>query len=115
MVKILCKATLLKDDDCRLKGQPFGSRMCIRCLLGSLENATHMIMQCPANAPYRQSMHEEIGEIHPGIDPQEYLNIVLGKCIVEWELEDMVPIWEISAKYVNLMYFDTLRSRTGIG
>ena len=115
MVKILCKASLLKDDDCRLKGQPFGSRMCIRCPLGSLDNATHMIMQCPANAHYRQSMHEEIGEIHPGIDPQEYLNIVMGKCIVEWEFDDMVPIWEISAKYVNLMYFDTLRSRTGIG
>ena len=115
MIKILCKATLLKDDDCRLRGQPFGSRMCIRCELGALENASHMIMQCPANAHHRQSMHNEIVVLHPDIDPQEYLSVVLGKCIVGWEYENMVPIWEISARYVNLMYFDTLRSRQGIG
>ena len=115
MVRILCKATLLKDDDCRLKGQPFGSRMCIRCELGALETATHMIMQCPSNAPHRQSIHDEIRVIIPHIDPQEYLNVIMGKCIDEWEYDNMVPIWEISAKYVNLMYFDTLRSRQGIG
>ena len=99
MIKILCKASLLKDDDCRLKGQPFGSRMCIRCVLCALETATHMIMQCPANAHHRQSMHDEIRVIHPGIYPQEYLNVVMGKCIVEWEYDNVVPIWEISAKW----------------
>ena len=107
------KATMLKDDECRLKGQPIGSRMCISCDLGALEKAIHMLMQCPKNAHHRQSMCNEISEIYPDIDPQEFLNIVMGKCIEGLEYEQMLPIWEVSAKYVNMMYmyFDTLRSR----
>ena len=52
MVRILCKATLLKDDDCRLKGQPLGSRMCIRCEFGCpRDRDTYgyaMPFQCPS-------------------------------------------------------------------
>ena len=83
--------------------------------MGVLETATHMVMQCPSNALHRQAMHDDISEITPFIDPQEYMNVIMGKSIDEWDYENMVPIWEISAKYVNLMYYDTLRSRQGIG
>ena len=85
MIKILCKATMLKDDDCILKGQYTGSRVCIKCDLGALENAIHMIMQCPANAHHRQSMCNEISEIYPDIDSHEFLSIEMGKCIEGWE------------------------------
>ena len=115
MVKLLCKASSLKDDDCRLRSKTVGSRMCIRCDLGAPENATHMIMQCPENVHAGVCLNTEISEIAPNIDPQEFLNIVLGKSIDGWSYEQMEPIWEISARYVTKMYFDTLKARQALG
>ena len=115
MVKLLCKASALKDDDCRLKSQPFGSRMCIRCELGAPENTNHMVMQCPANEDSRRALYEEISLLAPQIVPQEYLNTLLGKEIDGWEYEHMLPVWEVSSKWVTKMYYDTLRARQGVG
>ena len=115
MVKLLCKASALKDDDPRLKRQPFGARMCIRCNLGAPEDANHVIMQCPANSDNRGFLNAEINEITPDIDPGNFLGVVLGKFLDGWSYEQMVPIWEISARYVTTMYFDTLRARQGVG
>ena len=115
MVKLLCKASATKDDDCRLKRQPIGSRMCIRCDLGAPEDAKHVIMQCPANVDNRNCLSEEINEITPDIEPCNFLSIILGKFLDGWSYEQMVPIWQISAKYVTRIYFDTLRARQGVG
>ena len=115
MVKLLCKASSLKDDDCRLRSDTIGSRMCSRCYLGAPENTYHMIMQCPENENARIRLNTEIEEIAPNIDPQEFLSIVLGKPIEGWCYEQMVPIWEISAKYVTMMYFDILKDRQALG
>ena len=115
MVRILCKATYLKDDDCRLKGQPLGSRMCIRCDLGAMETAVHMIMECPANLECRTTLNAEMNDIAPDIEPHEMLNVALGKVIDGWNMDQMRPIWEVSAKYITQMYTDTLRARQGIG
>ena len=115
MVKLICKASALKDDDCRLKRLPLGSRMCTRCDLGAPEDAKHVIMQCPANSDNKRLMCEEIEVITPDIDPCNLLGILLGRFIDGWSYEQMVPIWEISARYVVMMYFDTLRDRHGVG
>ena len=115
MVKILCKASLLKDDDCRLKRQPCGSRMCTRCELGAPENGIHMIMQCPANEHIRSNLNKDVESICPDKDPQDFFGIILGRGIIGWTFESMVPIWEIAARYITCMYFDTLKTREGIG
>ena len=115
MVKLLCKASFLKDDDCRLKKKPLGSRMCTMCELGALENVEHMVMQCPANNVYRNLLYNGINEIAPGVEPANFLNVVMGKFIEGWDFEQMVPIWEISVVYVVNMYYDSLRARQGIG
>ena len=115
MVKLLCKASSFKDNDCRLRSNTIGSRMCSRCYLGAPENTYHMIMQCPENENARICLNTEIEEIDPNIDPQEFLSIVLGKSIEGWCYEQMVPIWEISAKYVTMMYFDILKDRQVLG
>ena len=115
MVRILCKATNLKDDDRKLKGQTIWSRICTRCDLGAPEDAIHMIMQCPANAIHRGHLSNEIKDIYPGIEPHEFLGIVLGNEIEGWTFNEMQSIWEISAKYVSYMYYDTTKSIGGVG
>ena len=47
MVKILCRASLLKVDDVRLKSLPANEKFCSVCDLGAYDDAYHMIMQCP--------------------------------------------------------------------
>ena len=89
--------------------------MCIRCDLGAPENTVHMIMQCPANDESRMLTYREITNICPGIDPQEFLSIIMGKYIDGWDFGDMIPIWETSARHITKMYFDTLRDREGMG
>ena len=115
MVKLLCKASFLKDDDCRLKKKNLGARMCTRCELGALENVEHMVMQCPANDDNRFLLYNGINGIAPNIEPENFLNVVMGKFIDDWDFEQMVPIWEISVVYVVNMYYDSLRARQGIG
>ena len=46
MVKIICHVSLLKVDDVRLKSLPI-SKCCTLCDHGSLDDAAHMVMQCP--------------------------------------------------------------------
>ena len=66
-------------------------------------------------APNRGHLNRELSEICPTIDPQEFLGVVLGRDIEGWDFDNMRPIREVSAKYVSLMYNDTLRARTGVG
>ena len=115
MVKILCKASLLKDDDCRLKSRPFGSRMCTRCSPGAPEDGMHMIMQCPANEHIRIALCKDVEGICSTIDPQDFFNVILGREIKGWTFESMIPLWETAARHINCMYFDTLRAREGVG
>ena len=74
-----------------------------------------MIMQCPVGTLNRGLLNRELSEICPTIDPQEFLGVVLGRDIDGWDFDDMRPLREVSAKYVSLMYYDTLRARTGVG
>ena len=65
MVKLLCKSSMLKGDQIRLRRGTIGARMCIQCGLGAIEDAAHLIMQCPAQADIREELHNRISMIHP--------------------------------------------------
>ena len=78
MVKILCKGTLLKDDDIRLD----------------------MIMQCPANISNRENLSTNIAQICPEIDYGEYFGVLLGNSIDGWSFDDMEPMWRISSRHI---------------
>ena len=84
MVKLITLSSALKGDDCRLKRLPFGSRMCTRCDLCSLEDANHMIMQCPEQDQHHREMYNEISRLY-GLEVGEYtLDICLVNiCLIE--------------------------------
>ena len=60
LVKIICHASLLKVDDTRLKNLPIFAKFCTLCDHGSLDDAVHMVKQCPALQPRRNVMFDEI-------------------------------------------------------
>ena len=115
MVKLLCKSSMLKGDQIRLRRGTIGARMCIQCGLGAIEDASHLIMQCPAQADIREELHNRINVIHPQIDQQEYFNVLMGKPIDGWEVQDMLPIWRESCQHIASMYYRVTRPRIGVG
>ena len=110
MSKVVCKTGLLKGHDYRLKRKPFGSRMCILCELGIEDNTFHLVMQCPFNATRRNSMYNELNSIDEECirevlsKPQEVLLCLLGRQPENAPVEAMLKFWEISCKYISMMY-----------
>ena len=47
MAKLVCNASLLKDQDYRLKGQSLNHKICNNCVLGLREDVNHIVMHCP--------------------------------------------------------------------
>ena len=47
MDKLVCNASLLKDNDYRLKKLSFSHKVCTACDLSVRENVNHIVMQCP--------------------------------------------------------------------
>ena len=115
MIKLTTHTSLLKGDDCRLKRLPFGSKMCTQCELGCLEDANHLIMQCPVHERHRVNMHEEINAQYELEVGEITLEVMLGNYLTNKDYEDMCPLWYISSKYIYMMYRETLLSRNGIG
>ena len=66
MVKLLCRASLLKVDDVRLKTLPANAKFCSLCDLGAYD-ANHMIMQCPFTQTARNNMYGELQSVHDGM------------------------------------------------
>ena len=78
MAKLITHTSLLKGDDCRLRRLPFGSKMCNLCDLGLIEDANHMIMQCPKQEPHRVHMFNEINAKY-NLEVGEFtLEVMLG-------------------------------------
>ena len=92
MVNVLCHASLLKQDDGRLRGAPFGSRCCTLCDNAAYENARHMIMQCSFNLGKRTTMFNEIETVYPNLDPAEAFSVLMGKHIEGCGPERMVQV-----------------------
>ena len=89
--------------------------MCTQCELGSLEDANHLIMQCPTHEIHRVNMHEEINAQYDLEVGEFTLEVMLGNYLTNKDYDQMCPLWYISSKYIYMMYSETLLSRRGIG
>ena len=63
MAKMVCKASLLKTADTRLKNRSLVSRFCEKCGLGIEETAIHIVMQCPFFEEDRRKMFAEMNDL----------------------------------------------------
>ena len=111
MIKLLCHASLLKEDDSRLKSAPFGSKCCILCDNAAHGSANHMVMQCSFNEGKRADMLREIYAIYPGMDAAVTFSVLMGKHIEGCDPENMLRIWITSCRYIAQMYYDVLNAR----
>ena len=66
MVSLISHSSLLKNDDVRLKRSPIAMRFCDQCDLASIDDARHMIMECPRWQEDRGLMMGEIANIEDG-------------------------------------------------
>ena len=110
MVKIICKSSLLKGHDYRLKRNPHGSKMCILCDLGCEDNAVHLVMQCTFNEDIRLDMYNALNVIDNEHvrrilgTPAEFFHILVGKHPEGVPFEVMKGVWEISSRLISKMY-----------
>ena len=110
LASIVCDTSLLKSTAYRLKRKTYGFRMCNRCDLGILEDARHIIMQCPYFTEERTDMFNEIEHVSntwaDKISNQGYdiLHVLLGKQPLDTTFEEMIHVWLISGKYINDIY-----------
>ena len=118
---IVCHASLLKTYDVRLKRLTLAAKFCKLCNLSAIDDANHLVMQCPALQVVKNQMFDEIRGIPDGtcalmLDHcDDVLSYLIGRQKVDFSIEQMVNIWKISGKYINVMYGMNLRSRKGIG
>ena len=110
LAAIVCDTSLIKATDYRLKKKTFRFKMRNMCDLGILENARHIIMQCPFYSEERASMFMEIEGMcnirNDKIRKQEYdiMHILLRKQPVDTTFEEMLQLWLISGKYISNIY-----------
>ena len=119
MVKILCHASLFRIDDVRLKSLPIAEKFCNLCDHGAVDDAKHMVMQCPHFQPKRTEMFNEIEALlmRPDyainqMDENIFLSL-MGKPAVNISQEVMCDIWLCSVRHISSMYRRKLRQ--GIG
>ena len=121
MSKLVCHASLLKRDDCRLKGLPMSNRTCINCYMYCIEDITHILMQCPYYQEDRNEMFREIAMRCPNAESffeQERENIpyyLLGRKIPSYNEDEMLCLCCISGYAISRMYRKAIANRTGIG
>ena len=108
MVRLLCHASLLKADDCRLRRATFGARMCILCHDAAYENTRHMVTQCQYHNEIRTTMQNAISELAL-IDGQKVFEVLMGAYIEGFTYDEMVPIWKLSCSAIHSMYREVLR------
>ena len=118
MIKLICGASRLKEDDqhCKSKGI-----MCSHCKKYAKEDACHVIMQCSDTEHLRREMansiNERIGNVYyTNISMRgDYFNILLGKICDEFPAEVMTTFWATTCIYVSKMYWSAINNRIGIG
>ena len=121
MSKIICHASLLKRDDCRLKGLAMSDRTCTNCDAYCMEDILHIITQCPYYCKERVLMYDEIFKKCPNaktIFDDESANIVnylLGRKIPSLTDKEMLCLWCTSGNAIAMMYRRAIASRKGIG
>ena len=107
---IECDTSLLKATDYRVKNKPFGFKMCHRCDLGIIENARHLILQCPFYDLERASMFREIESTNDTwsskINNQGYdaMHVLLGMQPDNTTFNEIIHIWLIAGSHISRMY-----------
>ena len=84
MARLVCNASLLKDNDYRLKKLPFIHKVCTQCYLGIREDVNHLLMQCPAYVDIKREMYGVLESIDHYIkvaldDQQGIFNTLMGR------------------------------------
>ena len=121
MAKLVCRCSILKADDFRLKNLTASNRWCDFCDLPEVEHAKHIILNCPGTRDLRNRMFECIEEIVDGNKNYEQtplvdrFHILLRATVDGLTLYQMVDIWLISAFHIGIMYKQRVKSRKGIG
>ena len=114
-VKLVCRASRLKDDDCRLRRATHNVKMCVQCDLGQKENIEHLIPTCPKYEAQIVEMYNRIEALDIDIPNVQLLRVILGGFYGEYTFAELSPIWQISCEYICKIYADVLESRLGIG
>ena len=115
MVKLISHASMLKNDDVRLKAMPMFTRCCGDCDLAAVDDARHLVMQCPKWREDRSEMMKMIGNVPDG-SGQRLLNaqcdislVLLGKLNSNLTMKQNIRIMIISAKFISKMYNEKIR------
>ena len=110
MASLVCDTSLLKSTDYRIKRKTFGFKMCNRCELGIIEDARHIILQCPYYDQERTEMFNELEMmcevwanriVNQGHD---LLHVLLGKQPDNFTFDEMLQVWLISGNHINKIY-----------
>ena len=110
MSAIVTDSSLLKASDVRLKNKSFWSKVCVRCELGIVEDAKHVVMQCPYYQNIRQEMLDEIEQLQcEGIsdalrNAQDSFYILLAKQPANIAMENMIDLCLITRKHITRIY-----------
>ena len=121
LARLVCKASLLKSDDYRLKGLTPSNRVCNNCDLYAPENVNHLLMQCPAMEDDRVKLYHSLSLIDPSIEermknePQNVFIWMLGGCMEGLEIDLMTRFWITFGYTINKMYRRVTKGRDGIG
>ena len=121
MAKLVCQCSLLKADDLRLRNFTVSHRWFECCELSEVEDAKHLILNCPETQSQRNGMMEKIDGIvvrrgdYEQISYIDWLHNLLGSVITGLDINQMVEIWLTSAYHIGNMYKQRVKSRKGVG
>ena len=109
MVKLICKASKLRDDYVMLKSKPIGSRMCTLCEVHVAatcrDDAVHMVMQCLSLADRKKTLSEQVEMVCNDINPEHFIGVVMGKCVSGWSIDSMTfDMTKVSLALEGLTY-----------
>ena len=121
MARMVCKSSMLKCDDVRLKSLTNSWRWCELCDFSVEEDLWHCIMQCPAFQGTRIRMFNDVesifardGQMLPE-SGADILALLIGAVTPGISPKTMVEIWKVSGTYISEMYEARVKPRLGIG
>ena len=121
MAKLICRTSLLKADDFRLKDSPVGARLCQNCVLGIEKSLFHVVMQCPSGEVARASMFDSVEKVVYDFRsralnaPHDTFPWLLGKVMEGVVDEQAFKMLEITGNSICSMYNRVISTRVGIG
>ena len=79
--------------------------------LDAIEDDRHLVMGCLATQKLRDDMYEQITHMPENAEKISRRNVMIisipvlfGAAVENMVLEQMIPIWEISAEYIHYIY-----------